>query len=116
MKFLVQHGFDFNVLFSQGIVDAKPILDALFASNVPICGHNCFLDILFLFNSFVEPLPEEVATFKSRFQLLFNDVFDTKLICSKSEYLRNVFDNTWLDKVLWPPTIIIAIAIIKCTM
>lgn len=68
-------------------------------SKRPICAHNCLLDICFILENFVSRLPDDVQAFKTLVQESFSVIFDTKLICLKSEIVRGLFESTWLDKV-----------------
>jgi len=43
-------------------------------------GHNCFCDLLFLFQHFDGPLPSQLLEFKKNYNKTFVNIYDTKLI------------------------------------
>ncbi|KYR01849.1 hypothetical protein DLAC_01866 [Tieghemostelium lacteum] len=106
MTFLAQHGFDFNELFLHGIPfnvkkhdEAPPtspykiIIDSLSKCNVPVIVHNGILDLLFIFQTFIAELPDQLTDFISILLKYFPKVFDTKYI---SEYCDNPETRSFL--------------------
>eukprot|EP00741_Cyanophora_paradoxa_P002993 tig00000658_g2905.t1 len=60
----------------------RRIFTALAASRLPLIGHNCLYDLLFLYSHFEGPLPEELPAFKASLNSLFPQVYDTKFIAT----------------------------------
>lgn len=54
--------------------------EALCDSKVPLVGHNCLFDLLFLFRWMDRPLPYALADFRARFQEVMGEVYDTKIL------------------------------------
>lgn len=96
---------------SRGFIDlVKLILD----SKKLLIGHNMWLDIMFLLNHFVKPLPYEFQEFKQQFNQTFSRIADTKHIALNTSRitsslnetnanLRNLFhfvcgDTSWIGK------------------
>ncbi|XP_064604143.1 target of EGR1 protein 1-like isoform X2 [Liolophura sinensis] len=111
LRFLVDHGFDFNKQYSQGIpydkgedmtklsLD-KPGIRSLFAhiilSQVPVVFHNAFVDLGFLYENLYATLPASLGTFVSDISEIFEaGVYDTKYI---SEFVAH-FPASYLDYV-----------------
>eukprot|EP01124_Arcella_intermedia_P023060 TRINITY_DN3573_c0_g1_i1.p1 TRINITY_DN3573_c0_g1~~TRINITY_DN3573_c0_g1_i1.p1 ORF type:complete len:439 (-),score=107.66 TRINITY_DN3573_c0_g1_i1:73-1275(-) len=93
LKFLVEHGMDFNMVFSQGIPFSKKNLESSQTPNAmqclfkhitslkkPIAVHNGLLDLLFLYNSFICALPPTLAKFVADLKETFGEIIDTKYI------------------------------------
>jgi hypothetical protein len=70
LKKVEQYGF--SLLFEQ-----------IWASKKPIIGHNCFLDLLYLYQGLVGRLPENYFEFKSLLKRSGNTFYDTKYIATK---------------------------------
>lgn len=115
-KFLTEHDFDFkrqdewgipyvNCSSLNGDVDCnssqepatlRNLFRSLIGCKKQIVLHNGFLDLAFLYGSFFEPLPEQVATFAGHLKVLFpSGVFDTKFLSIvaklNSSYLEYIF-------------------------
>eukprot|EP00825_Cyclidium_porcatum_P038403 TRINITY_DN4450_c0_g1_i2.p1 TRINITY_DN4450_c0_g1~~TRINITY_DN4450_c0_g1_i2.p1 ORF type:complete len:337 (+),score=79.34 TRINITY_DN4450_c0_g1_i2:184-1194(+) len=86
------------------------ILEFISKSKVPIIGHNCFMDCLFLYDSFIKPLvsdrnnPQQRASFneyiewKQEFNKFFSKLYDTKFI--SNQFFNNVFmGQTTLEQI-----------------
>lgn len=99
MSFLVQHGFDFNDQFRNGIpfrsgidstmeqnsLQCNTIMRGLFidvlASKCPVVLHNGFLDLIFLYQSFYAHLPLSLGMFVADCSEMFSGgLYDTKYI------------------------------------
>jgi len=50
--------------------------------RVPLVGHNCYFDLLFLLSHFHGPLPEDALDFKRTVHRLFPRIYDTKVLAS----------------------------------
>lgn len=61
----------------------KAIRDTCRQRNVPLVGHNCWFDLLFLMEHFDRPLPESYGDWKSRCHALFPNVLDTKVMAQR---------------------------------
>jgi len=57
------------------------ILEAIIKSKKTIVGHNCYYDLVFLYNSFIGELPN-YTKFKSSIKSYFNSLYDTKYIAN----------------------------------
>lgn len=116
--FLAENGFDFNKLINGGIsylnfsqekfiknqleistkkVSSKEIDEAMgfttiikliIKSKKPLVGHNCKLDIFYLYQTFIGSLPESYFEFKNLFHNLFPSIFDTRFISSRSIFAK----------------------------
>lgn len=69
------------------------IIECLIQCPKPIVGHNICLDLLYIYNAFIAPLPAQYSEFKMSFHTLFPIIFDTKYIAS-AEILKNFIPNT----------------------
>jgi len=67
----------------------------LIAAKKPIIGHNMIYDIIYLYNQFVDDLPETYQEFIQKWFDLFPLVYDNKVLSSAAEY----FGRTDLGKV-----------------
>lgn len=73
----------------------------LFNSNKPIVGHNCLLDIFYLYQHFHTDLPEKLEDFKQNINEMFPSVYDTKLLSFNDRYLDQVLakNERHLEKI-----------------
>lgn len=115
--FLATHGMDFNMLFSSSIPYVTPppapkssaagplgrMMRALLTgTSTPVVFHNGFLDLLYLYHSFVGPLPENVTEFCKALSKTFAHVFDTRFIAERiaredNASLGEIFGKCWAD-------------------
>ncbi|KAJ8605703.1 hypothetical protein CTAYLR_010754 [Chrysophaeum taylorii] len=51
--------------------------------GVPLVGHNCWFDLLFMMRSFDGPLPASYAEWKRRCRALFPLLYDTKVLAAR---------------------------------
>ncbi|KAJ3428753.1 poly(a)-specific ribonuclease pnldc1 [Anaeramoeba flamelloides] len=60
--------------------------------QIPIVGHNCWLDLLHIYNAFIDDLPETLQEFKTKVKENFGPIYDTKIITelSGSEKLNGI--------------------------
>jgi target of EGR1 protein 1 len=99
MSFLIQHGFDFNDQFRNGIpyqagedvlleqndIQCNTIMRQLFIDilyrKCPIVVHNGLLDLMFLYQSFYGVLPPTLSTFVADCSDMFRGgLYDTKYV------------------------------------
>lgn len=67
----------------QGWVGFRHIMDHIAKSNKPVVGHNCFLDLMFLTQSFASDLQnKKFGEFKKIVLESFPSIFDTKYFIS----------------------------------
>ncbi|KAI2804819.1 hypothetical protein BLOT_003807 [Blomia tropicalis] len=74
------------------------IIKLIIESRKPLVGHNCKLDLLYLYQTFIGPLPESYSEFKSLFNSLFPAVYDTRFISSQG-ILANLISNNCLNNL-----------------
>lgn len=61
--------------------------------HVPLVGHNCLCDVLFMMNTFQDGLPEDLAELKRQVHELFPHMYDTKTLAEATD----MFSRTALD-------------------
>eukprot|EP01129_Flabellula_baltica_P013883 TRINITY_DN6536_c0_g1_i2.p1 TRINITY_DN6536_c0_g1~~TRINITY_DN6536_c0_g1_i2.p1 ORF type:complete len:335 (+),score=69.84 TRINITY_DN6536_c0_g1_i2:1-1005(+) len=61
-------------------VGFRRIIDAIIASKKPIVGHNMFLDLILIYNQFIEQLPPSLDEFKEKISSLFPCIIDTRYL------------------------------------
>ena len=76
-------------------IGMRGLFKAMSSAQVPLVGHNCFYDILFMLAHFNGPLPSSVTEFKAMMHELFPVVYDTKLMAGS---LHGVFEHTALGE------------------
>lgn len=52
-------------------VGFRKVIDELVAARIPLVGHNCLLDVLYLHHHFIAPLPPTYDQWKTDFHKLF---------------------------------------------
>ncbi|XP_076441260.1 target of EGR1 protein 1-like [Babylonia areolata] len=126
LKFLVEHGFDFNRQYTCGVPycrgkgqpdcaeksiipkaecgpTARQLFDLLLWSEVPVVLHNGFLDLMFLYQNFYTELPSNMQVFLADLEEMFpQGVLDTKYLVEfvdrlPATYLEYVF-RKWQRK------------------
>ncbi|KXH34523.1 hypothetical protein CSIM01_00434 [Colletotrichum simmondsii] len=71
------------------VADALRELETLGRISLPtIVGHNQFMDLLFLYNTFIDDLPDSFLEFLVNIHELFPRIVDTKLLAIKDETIE----------------------------
>jgi len=108
LRFLVEHGFNFQKQYSLGMAyqrgndteSSQPLRDlfsALVLSRKSIVLHNGLIDLIFLYHNLYAALPTQLQTFVSDLTEMFpGGVYDTKYIAdyvsrSQASYLEFIF-------------------------
>jgi len=90
-------GFEKKKKEIQGWVGFRHVIDHLAKSGKPVVGHNCFLDLLFMMQSFSADLEQKsFSEFKKLALECFGVVFDTKTAINE---LVPTMKETGLEKV-----------------
>lgn len=76
------------------------IIDLLIESKVPLIGHNMIFDIMFLYNQFVDDLPDTYDEFTKSWYSCFPFTYDTKLLCSYCSLISKTWLKIAFDKCL----------------
>jgi poly(A)-specific ribonuclease len=103
--FLETEKEEYNSKKSQEIwskIGFRNVFKAICESHLPVVGHNCFYDFLFLYNSFEEPLPEPLSKYKNALGKLFVEIYDTKLVFTDIaviEQLKLLIPDTVLESI-----------------
>ncbi|TQN73348.1 Poly(A)-specific ribonuclease PARN [Colletotrichum shisoi] len=98
----------------ERVADAlKTIEDQLKRSRPVIVGHNQFMDLLFLYNTFVDDLPATLDDFLAKIHELFPYILDTKLMAIKHQAIEGedplidlydrFSDRKAMPHIDWPP-------------
>lgn len=66
-----------QIVAARGFLE---VLEVIIVNKKPLVGHNLLLDLVQIFNQFVEPLTEDYSNFKSVCRDIFPTIYDTKHI------------------------------------
>ncbi len=76
------------------------IIEAVIESKKPIIGHYLMLDLLFIYDSFIDELPDTYAGFVKEISHYFPIIFDTKLlskICQRDIVIKNSLEELFYE-------------------
>ena len=59
----------------------KILFEKIIEKKKKIVGHNCLVDILFIYNNFIETIPKDFNIFLMKLLNNFNEIYDTKFLC-----------------------------------
>ena len=62
-----------KVDYMNSAIGFTRVIELLIKAKKPLVGHNCYFDLLFLYNSFLENLPKKYSDFKKK----LNEKFPT---------------------------------------
>ena len=70
--------FNYELGFTQ-------IIKAMIEAKKPIVGHNCMYDCLYIYNQFIDKLPDNYEEYLCKWNSLFPRTFDTKVLAFNSK-------------------------------
>ncbi len=75
-------------------LDFSKVIQLITASGKPVVGHNCFLDLCFILEKFIAPLPVSPHEFLLSVRNYFSDLYDTKHMIISHNRLRSVWGTS----------------------
>ena len=68
----------------------KNIIDKIIKFKKPIVGHNCYIDLLYIYSHFISEIPKDYIEFKKRMINIFQGgIYDTKYLYNESSFNFN---------------------------
>ncbi|CAD6196059.1 unnamed protein product [Caenorhabditis auriculariae] len=61
------------------------LVKAISKNKIPLIGHNCLLDLMYLYNYFIGNLPDDYDQFKNNLNSVFPLIIDTKLLATRQQ-------------------------------
>ena len=61
------------------------VVKEMISAKKPIIGHNCMYDLLYLYNQFIDELPSTFNEFVLKWNTLFPETFDSKVLAKCQE-------------------------------
>lgn len=71
------------------------VIKAMIEAKKPLVGHNCMYDWLYVYNQFIDKLPDTYEEFITQWSSRFPQTFDTKVLATNSK----TFFKTTLGEV-----------------
>ncbi|XP_061181728.1 target of EGR1 protein 1-like [Saccostrea echinata] len=120
LRFLVEHGFDFNKQYSCGVgyyrgndkvespsdnISLRSLFTNIVRSSKPVVFHNALTDLVYLYQNFYANLPATMSSFIADLTEIFpGGVYDTKYITDyvhrmPASYLEYVFRKSQRDNL-----------------
>lgn len=90
LQFLASKVLDSRIDFNDALGLTR-IVEFISLLKKPIITHNGMLDLMFLYNSFFEPLPPSLAEFRLKTNALFPHIYDTKHLINTRMQLKTFF-------------------------
>uniref|UniRef100_F1KYZ0 Poly(A)-specific ribonuclease PARN n=1 Tax=Ascaris suum TaxID=6253 RepID=F1KYZ0_ASCSU len=67
------------------IAGASQILYAIIDARLPVVGHNCLFDLLYIYQYFFADLPEDYAKWKKALNTIFPVIIDTRILAEENK-------------------------------
>lgn len=75
------------------------IVEEMIKAKKPLIGHNCMYDWVYVYNQFIDELPETFLDFSSSWNKLFPYTFDNKVLALHSKSFHNTALGNLFEKV-----------------
>lgn len=96
----IQNNYNLEAELISNLLGFTKVFKLLTSLKKPLIGHNLFLDLLVMYESFEEPLPYSYHKFKQNINQLFPVIFDTRVVAYYIEKRNIPKDKKWGDKGL----------------